>query len=90
MIYPRVGLRNADLSNACLRDIQLVSTDRKETVSLEGAILRGADLRGAILEGADLRGKQTRLPDYARCPRAWHNPIVDQKKEMEEMEEKET
>jgi uncharacterized protein YjbI with pentapeptide repeats len=56
-IYPRiVGLRNADLSNAHLRAIQLISTDRQEAVSLEGAILRGADLRGADLERADLRG----------------------------------
>lgn len=56
-IYPCIiGLRNADLSNARLRSIQLISTDRKEAVSLEGAILRRADLRCADLEGADLRG----------------------------------
>src|SRR5215204_3009796 len=38
-IYPRaVGLRGADLGSACLRGIHLISTDRKEAVSLEGAI----------------------------------------------------
>lgn len=58
-----VGLRNADLSNACLRGIQLISTDRKEAVSLEGAILRGADLRCADLERADLRGADLRNAD---------------------------
>jgi hypothetical protein len=63
-IYPRiVGLRNADLSNARLRGIQLISTDRKEAVSLEGAILRGADLRGADLECADMRGADLRSAD---------------------------
>src|SRR5215204_3739229 len=52
-IYPCiVGLRNADLTNARLQNIQLVSTDRKEAVSLEGAILRRADLRCADLERA--------------------------------------
>jgi hypothetical protein len=56
-IYPRiVGMRDADLSNARLRGIQLISTDRKEAVSPEGAILRGADLRCADLECADMRG----------------------------------
>jgi uncharacterized protein YjbI with pentapeptide repeats len=63
-VYPRVvGLRNADLSNARLRGIQLISTDRKEVVSLEGAILRGADLRCADLEGADMRGADLRSAD---------------------------
>jgi hypothetical protein len=53
VIYPRiVGLRGADLSKARLRSAQLVSTDRKESVSLEETILRGADLRGADLRGA--------------------------------------
>jgi uncharacterized protein YjbI with pentapeptide repeats len=58
-----IGLRNADLSNACLRGIQLISTDRMEAVSLEGAILRGADLRCADLERADLRGADLRNAD---------------------------
>ena len=63
-LYPCiVGLRNADLSNARLRSIQLISTDRKEPVSLEGAILRRADLRCADLEGADLRGADLRGAD---------------------------
>jgi hypothetical protein len=63
-VYPRVvGLRNADFSNARLRGIQLSSTDRKEVVSLEGAILRGADLRSADLEGADMRGADLRSAD---------------------------
>jgi uncharacterized protein YjbI with pentapeptide repeats len=63
-IYPRtVGLRGADLSNACLRGIHLISTKRKEAVSLEGAILRGADLRCADLERADLRGADLRNAD---------------------------
>lgn len=64
MIYPLVvGLRNADLSGAHLWGAQLVSTDRTEAVSLEGAILRGADLRYAILEGADMRGADLRSAD---------------------------
>jgi len=50
-----VGLRGADLSNAQLRSMKLISTDRKESVSLEGAILQGADLRSVDLGGADLR-----------------------------------
>jgi Pentapeptide repeats (8 copies) len=63
-IYPGiVGLRNADLSNARLRSVQLISTDRKEPVSLQGAILRRADLRCADLEGADLRGADMRSAD---------------------------
>jgi hypothetical protein len=67
-IYPRiVGLRNADLNNARLRGIQLISTDREEAVSLEGAILRGADLRWADLEGADMRGADLRSADM-RAP----------------------
>jgi uncharacterized protein YjbI with pentapeptide repeats len=63
-IYPCIiGLRNADFSDAPLRGIQLISTDRKEAVSLEGAILRGADLRCADLEGADMRGADLRSAD---------------------------
>jgi uncharacterized protein YjbI with pentapeptide repeats len=55
VIYPRVvGLRGADLSGANLREVRVISTDRKEPVSLEGAYLGGADLEGADLEGADL------------------------------------
>src|SRR5215208_4348767 len=50
-----VGLRGADLSNAQLRDMKLISTDRKESVSLEGAFLQGANLRSVDLGGADLR-----------------------------------
>ncbi len=34
----------------------MVSTDEREAVSLEGAVLKSADLRGAILKGADLSG----------------------------------
>ena len=65
-IYPRiVRLRNADLSNAHLRAIQLISTDRKEAVSLEGAILRGADPRGADLRGADLERADLRGTDLS-------------------------
>jgi Pentapeptide repeats (8 copies) len=64
MIYPRVvGLRIADLTNARLHDIQLVSTDREETVFLEGTVLKGAELRHAILEGADLRDANLRGAD---------------------------
>jgi uncharacterized protein YjbI with pentapeptide repeats len=60
-VYPRVvGLRSADFTDAYLRGIQLISTDRKEAVSLEGAILQGADLRWADLERADLRGADMR------------------------------
>jgi uncharacterized protein YjbI with pentapeptide repeats len=61
MIYPRVvGLRIADLTNARLQDIQLVSTDREETVFLEGTVLKGAELRHTILEGVGLRGAELR------------------------------
>jgi hypothetical protein len=64
VIYPRlVGLRGADLSKARLRGAQLVSTDRKEAISLEEAMLRGADLRDADLRGADLRGADLRGAD---------------------------
>ena len=64
MIYPRVvGLRIADLTNARLHDIQLVSTDREETVFLEGTVLKGAELRHAIPEGADLRDANLRGAD---------------------------
>jgi uncharacterized protein YjbI with pentapeptide repeats len=62
--YPRiVGLRNADLSGARLRNAQLLSSDGKEAISLEGADLRGTDLRGAVLRGADLRGADLRGAD---------------------------
>jgi|SRR5215208_1423757 len=54
--YPRlVGLEDADLKNAHLRGARLISTDRREAVSLEGADLQGADLVNADLESADLR-----------------------------------
>jgi Pentapeptide repeats (8 copies) len=54
--YPRlVGLKDADLKNAHLREARLISEDRREAVSLEGADLEGADLVDADLESADLR-----------------------------------
>jgi hypothetical protein len=63
-VYPRVvGLRGADLTNASLRGVQLISTDRKEPVSMEGAILESADLRYADLKRADLRGANMRSAD---------------------------
>jgi multisubunit Na+/H+ antiporter MnhF subunit len=63
-IYPCIiRLRNADLSDAHLRGLQLISTDQKKPASLEGVILRGADLRYADLEHADLRGADLRSAD---------------------------
>ena len=54
--YPRlVGLEDADLKDAKLGKVRLISTDRREAVSLEGADLERADLGGADLERADLR-----------------------------------
>jgi len=50
-----VGLEDADLKDACLREARLISTDRQEAVSLEGADLERADLVNADLERADLR-----------------------------------
>jgi uncharacterized protein YjbI with pentapeptide repeats len=58
-----VGLRDADLSNANLQDLRLISSDRAEAVSLEGAILREANLRNVDLEGADLREADFRSAD---------------------------
>lgn len=58
-----VGLKDADFSNAHLRNVQIVSTDRMETVSMEGVVLEGADLRYATLYGADLRGADLRSVD---------------------------
>jgi hypothetical protein len=49
-----VGLNGADLEKADLRGARLISTSRKEPVSLEGAILKNADLAGADLECASL------------------------------------
>jgi len=54
--YPcLVGLEDADLKDAYLREAKLISTDHREAVSLEGADLERADLVGADLERADLR-----------------------------------
>ena len=50
-----VGLEDADLKNVNLRDAKLINTLRDEPISLERALLEGADLQGADLEGADLR-----------------------------------
>jgi uncharacterized protein YjbI with pentapeptide repeats len=58
-----VGLRDADLSNADLQDLRLISSDRTEAVSLEGAILQEANLRNVDLEGADLREADLRGAD---------------------------
>jgi uncharacterized protein YjbI with pentapeptide repeats len=58
-----VGLRGADLRNAKLQDMRLISSDRTEAVSLEGAILREANLRNVDLEGADLREADLRGAD---------------------------
>jgi uncharacterized protein YjbI with pentapeptide repeats len=60
--YPRlVGLEDADLKNAHLREARLISADRREAVSLDGADLvdadlEGADLRKVVLKSADLSG----------------------------------
>ncbi len=51
-----VGLADADLSGANLKDARLISTSEKEPISLKGANLKGAKLSGAILRGADLSG----------------------------------
>jgi hypothetical protein len=61
-----VGLDDADLSKAHLTGARLVSTSKKEFISLKNAnlkcaklseaILYGADLSGADLSGADLSG----------------------------------
>lgn len=51
-----VGLADADLSGANLKDARLISTSEKEPISLKGANLKGAELSGAILRGTDLRG----------------------------------
>jgi uncharacterized protein YjbI with pentapeptide repeats len=54
-IYARiVGLRDADLTNANLRDAKLINTRRDEPVSLERAILKYADLQGADLRASNL------------------------------------
>ena len=56
-VYPMiVGLNGADLSDANLRNMRLISGDRTEAVSLQGANLKGADLQGTVLERADLSG----------------------------------
>lgn len=58
-----VGLRGADLRYAKLQGMRLISSDRTEAVSLEGAILQGANLRNVDLEGADLREADLRGAD---------------------------
>jgi hypothetical protein len=56
-IFPQiVGLNGADLEKADLSGARLISTSRREPVSLEGAILKNADLAGADLERANLQG----------------------------------
>jgi hypothetical protein len=49
-----VGLKDADFSEANLKDARLISTLGKEPISLKGANLKGAKLSGAILRKADL------------------------------------
>jgi hypothetical protein len=54
-IYARViGLRDADLTKADLRDAKLINTLRDEPISLKGANLEMADLEGADLREAKL------------------------------------
>jgi uncharacterized protein YjbI with pentapeptide repeats len=51
-----VGLDDADLSEADLGGARLVSTSKKEFISLKNANLKCAKLSEAILYGADLSG----------------------------------
>lgn len=55
-----VGLDGADLRGAYLGGARLISTDRKEPVSLKGVLLADANLEEAILEKADLEGADLR------------------------------
>jgi Pentapeptide repeats (8 copies) len=80
-----VGLRDADLSGANLREAHLLSTSGDYPISLKGAnlknakfckaILRGADLSGADLRGADLHEADLHEADLREAMRVTNEKL---------------